>query len=510
MTIKYGYVQKINNFLIKLYDYIKSYKNAKKPIPQNYNFIYDIETQVVVLKTREEAKIRQLDLEQKVVTELNRPINQCNIIHMSEDNNAGLITQDIMTAMFDLHDNVTSEYNEFNKIVGTPIEFYNHLVRVILRNCNKFRHPKTGKTMIQIYAITFDKADNMSILKQSTQLKRVLDMELYDENSILTEEGLLPQGTAVAGTAVAGTVVPCNPATTDTVVPFNSNNPVAQKIDIRKFMCTRKLRKQLYNIFFNRFKTEESVQHIQIILDFESKGPYYLYEKEVLQRPDRCNRLGEGDLAVFMWAYLYRDYNPIIMGKDKDLYLIALLNAHRYPNTLHTGIYNVTLKIAQHLNVKVLYEQMRLRPGLMESIMIIVMFHDTDFFQRRWIFESANDNAIEETIIQQICFNGLNIFNVEGAGTAVPCNPASINNVNNNDQGGSKGLCPSLWHPKDFMKLLHAIEKEHESKSRNCKKCKLNPNMKQLNWAWMQLMNHFYYWVTLDDFFNLIYWKQLK
>lgn len=477
MTIKYKLEQ--IKFLLKLYDNILSLLVSKK-ITRNYNFLLQVETQVIVHKTEQEAIKYQINLFENVIlpepcllemasnpndTRMQTPEFQlkvhkniqitpteCNFIHVTEEKPI-LICQDIMTAMFDLYDHdsngIRQRPNAEGKfdIVGTPLGFCNHLINVIKRNCFKFRNPKTGQTLVNTYVITYDKADYMSVLKEMTQLKRSQNQTLYDENSIITENGII------------------EPSKKGSVNELTS--PDGEKIEIRQFMRTRKLRIQLYKLFFEKIKQVDGFDTTEIILDFESSGPYYLFCNEVVQRPERINRLGEGDLAVFIWAIFYRDYHPIIMGKDKDLYLIALLNAHRFPNTLHTSIYNSSLKLAPHFDAKALCQALTLRPGLMEAIMIIVMFNTTDFFQRRWVFEQANNAIIEEIVLKKICFDKLHIFE----------------------------------KPEHFLKLIHAIDVEHDPKKRSCKRCKVNPNKKQLNWAWFQMMNHLYYWTTLDDHF---------
>jgi hypothetical protein len=437
----------------------------RKKFKQNYDFIYNSDTKIFVHKNKKLATEFQAQLNKDVVYNLTMVDEKAAYIHICKDEPI-ICNQDVMTAMYSLYDKTSIVRDEDGDYCGTPKSFYDCLSQSILNVCEKLVDQHTGETMVKCYNIVFDKAENMSVLKTMTQLKRSALSKLYKDNCVLTEMGLT------------------NPSDPDKkVIPFN----------IRTFMCSRSLRPQLYRYFAERFKVDTRFTDIKIVLDFATTALCSIYNNMVTEdagEDDEEEKIeeGEADLGVIVRALKYRYNNVLIIGLDKDLYLISLLNAYRFPNGIHSNIikptYNKETKKytypLQHCNIKLMWEELKSRPGLLEAMMIIIMFKGTDFFQRRWIFESVNDKVIETTVIKRICYAGLNVFSSAAA---------------------FRELIFHIASETDKKIAEHHRTKVKGDKTRALPRCKINPDDGNINWAWMQMMNHMRYWCTLDDFF---------
>ena len=494
MTIEYTLVQSLQLLLQECLELlIEAQKNKllkvsldslKKQIQLILNKLQqlNIESPIIRLSSRflevdDENVCRQIQILQltknmedcKFKSETIRP----NDLFATPNRKIGLI-QDIMTGLFDLKNMNTTPVVVEEKIKeeeeekespepkeeedptpfirdtteGTTLDFYECFIRDILRNVNSYI--LYGKDRVGIYVIVFDKSQHMSVLKINTQLVRSAKSIPFPKDAVLTEEGLI--------------------YTSDKERKDGLEFTDARPFNIRQFMISRHLRPAFYAYIYERLKTEPRIAHIHLVLDFGDTPPMSLYQGVLTVEKRWSNRQGEADTALLRWCFLLnKEYTCVLIAKDKDIYLIGMLQHHHCTRDIYTNIYSVVDKKPLHCNLTVCREVFTLMPGFFEALFVIVALSNTDFFLREFIFKWIGTAAIQTACLRHIVVEQNNIW--ESAAS--------------------------------FTKLIRAIENEYQRRrdeglSKSTRPCLTNPDQLQLNWAYAQLMNFLYYWATLD------------
>lgn len=445
-----------------------------------------------------------------------------------------ILSQDVMTTIYNLRDATQSvEYKNF----ASPVELYLCFKKSIKRTHDL---PEYNKR-VSVHAIVFDKQKFMTPMKFETQRQRTeMTASISSSPSSSPHPTGSPSDDIMTGHdngkkkekrkefRLAAEEKTNVPLTFSELVQKNetwsmqdegicipsvcSGKPL--QFDTRLFLSNRSFRPVFFRYLFSKLIQDPDMASYRLVIDFmlpqeneEDYVPKLFYQGRITPLPCLRNPIGEGDVAVVWMAkaiennlsILYPIFYPlapastslpsatfIILGLDKDLHYIALLNAHRFQNTLYSQVWSPTDNQYHLCNNTYLMNEFCFRPFLAEAFLLITFFHDTDFFHHNWLLFNSNVDAVEHGVMkwaveQHTVYEG--IFTNKERTT-----PSSI-----------------FYRPESmFSRLFVSIENSHDKKLfPKVRNMVMETDMSRACTIWSKIMDHFVYWSSCDCHFQI-------
>lgn len=462
MTIKYKFPSRLGKLFAQYDQFYATNHGNKRPDPDCktlLDIIQETPGRVYVVQTEEERKQREIQYYYKMTGQASTHKDELDPIYLLPHEKLVLL-EDMMTRLHGFGYAKPEGY--------TADELYESLVGHIISLTQDVRF--CGK--VGTYVMQFDKSAYVNPMKMLTQADRIRKQkeEPYDNRMILSSNGLVSKDQLANR-------------------PDEEEEHTAELIQMGRLMGNRDLRVQLYRFFLSKLKTDKRIHPIQLILDFEEKtGPTILYKGVCAEKPELIHYQGEADLGVVQWLGRFtKQGRPcMIVGTDKDLYFTVLLNIHRFNQRIYINIRNPVRQDYQFCDMNMLSQWIYVRTGFMEAFLFMIMFQGTDFFFKNWVFGSSNEEAMEAALMKDFA----TYTNEVSPGQSLPANVPLAHCLRT-------GQNP-LRSPVHFQRILTKIETEHDPGKYRCKRAQLVTDKEQINWAYTQIMNHWYYWASLD------------
>jgi hypothetical protein len=152
-----------------------------------------------------------------------------------------------------------------------------------------------------------DKPQFMNLPKRATRAHRdaqaAASDEMYPEFATITDRGVEWYDVSVR----------------KTIVP---------ELNMRLMMQTKILRPKFYEYFLNKMIADPRLHNCRIIYDYDGQCPLTIHHGTVVKQFQLRNSVYEADIAVLVWAILFRHMHVSIMSKDRDVMEAALLLWH--------------------------------------------------------------------------------------------------------------------------------------------------------------------------------------
>lgn len=105
-----------------------------------------------------------------------------------------------------------------------------------------------------------------------------------------------------------------------TLIHNNSGLKQTELMDLERVLNTRALRKKLWQYCLKHLHTIKFPKDAIIIFNFKQLGPYVIYNGEPPRlTTEWAHALGETDLSLPFWLWLFRDYDVILHTVDTDI-----------------------------------------------------------------------------------------------------------------------------------------------------------------------------------------------
>jgi len=249
---------------------------------------------------------------------------------------------------------------------------------------------------IKIYGrdlITLDDDEHVPKQKGAEQEKRIVHKVLYPLGAKFCDEGII-------------------------LINKTTQQEETELIDLERVLNTRGLRKRLWLYCLKYAEDYLSLSlppNAFLIFDFLHVGPYVLKKgqpPELIR--EWAHQLGEFDLAIPFWLWLFHDYNIIIKSIDTDVipicfsYIAATTN-DRKPKSIHWeydkktgGGPKSTVPVRYEkmlINMYTLYQGTLSYTGLTaQQFVLACILSDTDFYNKQLITYRISSEIIFETI----------------------------------------------------------------------------------------------------------------
>lgn len=234
---------------------------------------------------------------------------------------------------------------------------------------------------------------------------------------------------------------------------FETDSIRTEPVNMYRLMSSRHLRSRFYEYLLGKMRKDKRLRPMRILYVFDRHGPFAIASGKAVQHPELASTTAEADIEVAKLALPFE--HPLLSSVDRDVEVIALLNAHRFRGTLH-----VKQSETECIDAKAMAEHLRAAGSSPEAFCIGVMLCGTDYCDQSRKEDGPFPRISQAAIIESV-HNLIHVFKV-----------------------------PILKSERRFNKLVAHVHTTQRSKKMPaadvCRQGFLNARM------------NFKYWVTMD------------